>query len=605
MFSGLTNPTVVRFASDGRVFVAEKSGLIKVFDSMSDTTPTVFANLSTNTTTGTHGGLLGMALDPNLRRRPTCTCFTPSDRSARLAESAAPLGDTCPNPPGGNSDGCVVSGRLSRLEANGNVMMGSEQVLVEDWCQQYPSHSIGTLEFGPDGALYASRRRSQLRLRRLRRMAALNPCGDPPGGVGAVLTPPTAKGVRFALADLRTSGDAVSLDGSIIRVDPATVWASPPILSPETPMRTPGGSSPMACATPSASRSVRERASSGSPRWAGTEWEEINRILDPADAVVENFGWPCWKLILASQATTRPTSPSARPCTATRAPTPSPTSPTTTGQSRPRRGLSRGNSSVSGIDFESALQASSYPPDYQGALLRRLHARLHLGDEEERQSDPVAGKHHNLRRRAANPVNIEFGPDGNLYYVDFDGGTIRKVEPAPLQPPPSAYLSDLTWTSMTNGFGPVEKDQSNGEFPEGDGGPLTLNGTTYPKGLGAHAASDVRYYLGGGCSRFTSKVGWTMRSVHWARRLSGVDSTKIYDSGLMTGTTATKTVDVSGGSKRASPRRHECRGQHRLRPWRLGARPHRVRRTDTTPPTVVATTPPTAPAASPAASPRP
>jgi hypothetical protein len=44
-FSGLTNPTVVRFASDGRVFVAEKSGLIKVFDSLSDPTPTLFADL--------------------------------------------------------------------------------------------------------------------------------------------------------------------------------------------------------------------------------------------------------------------------------------------------------------------------------------------------------------------------------------------------------------------------------------------------------------------------------------------------------------------------------------------------------------------------------
>ena len=37
VLSGLTNPTVVRFASDGRVFVAEKSGLIKVFDSLADT----------------------------------------------------------------------------------------------------------------------------------------------------------------------------------------------------------------------------------------------------------------------------------------------------------------------------------------------------------------------------------------------------------------------------------------------------------------------------------------------------------------------------------------------------------------------------------------
>jgi len=28
--------------------------------------------------------------------------------------------------------------------------------LVEDWCQQYPSHSVGTAEFGANGYLYAS-----------------------------------------------------------------------------------------------------------------------------------------------------------------------------------------------------------------------------------------------------------------------------------------------------------------------------------------------------------------------------------------------------------------------------------------------------------------
>ena len=44
-FSGLTEPTVVRFAGDGRVFVAEKSGVIKVFDNLSDTTPTLFTDL--------------------------------------------------------------------------------------------------------------------------------------------------------------------------------------------------------------------------------------------------------------------------------------------------------------------------------------------------------------------------------------------------------------------------------------------------------------------------------------------------------------------------------------------------------------------------------
>ena len=29
-------------------------------------------------------------------------------------------------------------------------------MLIEDWCQQYPSHSVGTVAFGADGALYVS-----------------------------------------------------------------------------------------------------------------------------------------------------------------------------------------------------------------------------------------------------------------------------------------------------------------------------------------------------------------------------------------------------------------------------------------------------------------
>ena len=35
VFSGLTQPTAVRFSPDGRVFVTEKSGLIKVFANLS------------------------------------------------------------------------------------------------------------------------------------------------------------------------------------------------------------------------------------------------------------------------------------------------------------------------------------------------------------------------------------------------------------------------------------------------------------------------------------------------------------------------------------------------------------------------------------------
>jgi hypothetical protein len=78
VFSGLTNPTAVRFTSDGRVFVAEKRGVIKVFDSLSDPTPDVFADLNVNVYNFWDRGLLGMALDPNFPATPTSMSSTPT-----------------------------------------------------------------------------------------------------------------------------------------------------------------------------------------------------------------------------------------------------------------------------------------------------------------------------------------------------------------------------------------------------------------------------------------------------------------------------------------------------------------------------------------------
>ena len=70
VFSGLTEPTAIRFSPDGRVFVAEKSGLIKVFDSLSDPTPSVFADLRTKVHDFWDRGLLGIALDPGFPQKP-------------------------------------------------------------------------------------------------------------------------------------------------------------------------------------------------------------------------------------------------------------------------------------------------------------------------------------------------------------------------------------------------------------------------------------------------------------------------------------------------------------------------------------------------------
>src|SRR4030095_1326378 len=109
VFSGLTNPVNIRFSPDGRVFVAEKSGLIKVFDNLTDTTPTTFADLRTNVHNFWDRGMLGMALDPNFPNNPYVYVLYTYD--AAIGGTAPTWGDGCPTPPGATADRRRRAGR--------------------------------------------------------------------------------------------------------------------------------------------------------------------------------------------------------------------------------------------------------------------------------------------------------------------------------------------------------------------------------------------------------------------------------------------------------------------------------------------------------------
>ncbi|WP_328405692.1 NPCBM/NEW2 domain-containing protein [Streptomyces sp. NBC_00390] len=120
-------------------------------------------------------------------------------------------------------------------------------------------------------------------------------------------------------------------------------------------------------------------------------------------------------------------------------------------------------------------------------------------------------------------------------------------------PPAGTHaLSDLTWAWAAGGWGPVERDRSNGEQAAGDGRTLTIGGTTYAKGLGTHAASDISYYLGAACSRLTVNVGvddeadGTGGSVVFRVYRDG---TLVADSGRITGAEGAEplTADLTGG----------------------------------------------------------
>ncbi|MEV0978834.1 NPCBM/NEW2 domain-containing protein [Streptomyces sp. NPDC049915] len=76
-------------------------------------------------------------------------------------------------------------------------------------------------------------------------------------------------------------------------------------------------------------------------------------------------------------------------------------------------------------------------------------------------------------------------------------------------PPPTGVssLGDLPWLSADSGWGPVERNTSNGESAAGDGRPITIGGVVYGKGLGVHAPSTVAYYTGRSCETVSASVG--------------------------------------------------------------------------------------------------
>lgn len=105
-----------------------------------------------------------------------------------------------------------------------------------------------------------------------------------------------------------------------------------------------------------------------------------------------------------------------------------------------------------------------------------------------------------------------------------------------------------------NSWGPIEIDHSNGEQAAGDGKTLTLNGKRYTRGFGTHAGSEMRYTLEGAdatCNRFTVDVGVDDEVGNKGSVVFQVylDGQKAYDSGTMTGASATKQVDLNIAGK--------------------------------------------------------
>jgi glucose/arabinose dehydrogenase len=129
--SGLTNPTAMAFASDGRLFVCQQGGQLRVIKDGS-LLPTPFVSLTVDS--NGERGLLGVAFDPNFATNNFIyvyyTATTPAvhNRVSRFTASAA------------NPDVATVGSEVVIFDLN-NLSSAS-------------NHNGGAIHFGPDGKLY-------------------------------------------------------------------------------------------------------------------------------------------------------------------------------------------------------------------------------------------------------------------------------------------------------------------------------------------------------------------------------------------------------------------------------------------------------------------
>lgn len=127
---GLTNPTAMDLAPDGRIFVAEQGGKLRVIKNGQLLT-TAFVSLTVNSSG--ERGLLGVTFDPNFATNQFVYVY--------YTTSTSP-----------------IHNRVSRFTANGDVAVNGSEVPILDLenLSTATNHNGGAIHFGPDGKLYVA-----------------------------------------------------------------------------------------------------------------------------------------------------------------------------------------------------------------------------------------------------------------------------------------------------------------------------------------------------------------------------------------------------------------------------------------------------------------
>src|SRR5581483_11958113 len=332
--NSLANPTAMAFAPDGRLFVCQQGGALRVIKN-GVLLPTPFVSLSVDSTG--ERGLLGVAFDPNFATNHFIYLY--------YTTSAAP-----------------IHNRVSHFTANGDVVVpGSEVPILDLEPLSATNHNGGAIHFGKDGKLYVAvgengaSENAQSVDNRLGKLLRINADGSIPPNNPA----------SFTVVDINNNSTTVTPIG----VNRA-IWALG-LRNPFTFSVQPGTGDIF----------INDVG-------AGT-WEEINEGIAGA-----NYGWP-----RSEGETTDPRF----------------TSPLYAYGHMPE-------CAITGGAFYNP-PVNQFPSQYTGIY---FFADLCAG--WIKQYDPVAGSVTGFATDIANPVDLQVGADGGLYYLARGSGSVVRVQ---------------------------------------------------------------------------------------------------------------------------------------------------------------------------------
>ncbi|HEY8172313.1 MAG TPA: PQQ-dependent sugar dehydrogenase [Dehalococcoidia bacterium] len=453
----LNAATVFAFAPDGRIFFGQKDGSIKIFKAGSLLATNYYTVANVN---DYHDrGLLGLALDPNFA----------SNGWVYLSYTY----DNNPADIGGPKTGQVI--RVKANSPSGDVANpATMQVLIgsvvgtpakpscEDWpldadCipSDYDSHSVGNLKFGPDGKLYAA-------------------FGD---------------GASYASVDVRAlrAQSKDRLAGKIVRIDPDTKAGVP-------------GNPFYDSLNPNSTRSkvwvygVRNDYRfnfkpgtniifSGDVGW--DTWEEINVI--PATGGV-NLGWPCYEGNFQ-----QPGYAAFQTCQDLY---------TAGGVTFPLHtwGHQNGTAAATGGNFTGT---NSYSTKYQNTYWFADYAVNEISVLKVDGANNLVPDSVELFTNAADgPVQVEIGPEGDVYYLSILTGQLRRLRFIGDNRPPVAAAAG----NPTSGLSPLTVNFSSAGSNDPDAGQAITYAWAFGDGGTSSAANPSHQYTSNGTYTATLTV---------------------------------------------------------------------------------------------------